>query len=270
MKKLIIMLFLVVTSISFSIGRYKAIVLNGQKEYSISMKADSRDEDLSSSKNDWNIKDSSRIFNNGHEVNYIEIEKDGDIIDGIVPIRLVVSSGDSEKLLNGPLLQVIQAELYILVNGDTKTLEYQYATFIKNIDEVIIKKNTNIDLGTLYSGEELKSGEFLTTRILQIKYGTHLLGGGYYPMIDVSISGSGTSNSLKVEGGHSDNLTREIELINQRIESDDHFKIKGIYFIDFRQPENSDIDLRIYGIPGEYPKTYGTYKGVETINITLY
>lgn len=271
MKKLIIMLFLVVTSISFSLGRHKAVVLNGVKEYSVSMKIDSRLNYLNYAEEGWYIKNTSRIFNNGHEIDYIKIEKDGDIVKGIVPIRLVVSRSDSENLLNGLLLQVIQAEMTFMIGESSVSLDRQYFTFIKNIDEVIIKQITEINLGTLYSDEELPSTRLSTNRIILIKYGTHKVGGGYYPMMDVNISGSGTNDNIKVEGGTSTKiLNREITLINQRMESNDQFKITGTYFIDFYKPESGIIDLDIYGIPGEFPKTYGIYKGIETINITLY
>lgn len=270
MRRLIIMLFLVVTSISFS-KRYEAVVLNGRKEYSVSMKIDSKLSHLNYHVTGWYIGNSSRIFNNGSEIYYIKIKKDGDIVKGIVPIRLVINSSDSEKLLNGPLLQVIQAEITFKLGRSDILLDPIQFTFIKNIDEVIIKQITEINLGTLYSEEELPSNRLSSNRILLIRYGTHQAGGGYYPMMDINISGSGTNNNLKVEGGTSTKiLNREITLINQRINSDDQFKITGTYFIDFYYPERGYIDLDIYGLPGEYPKDYGLYKGVETINITLY
>lgn len=269
MKRLIIMLFLVVTSISFS-RRHKAVVLNGRKEYEVAIEVNLNRSDYNYSKKEWDIM-SSTVLLNGSPVDYIKIKKNGKIIKGIVPIKFLISSSDSENLLTGPLLQVIQSQNITLRIGNFgKTLDPQYFTFIKKIDEVIIKKITEIDLGTLYSDEELPSTRISTNRIILIKYGTHLVGGGYYPMIDVNISGSGTSDNLKVEGGSTNILSREITLINQKKKSDDHFKVRGTYFIDFTSPENGSIDLDIYGISKEYPKGYGTYKGIETINITFY
>lgn len=270
MKKVVIMLFLIITSVSFSIGRHKAIILNGRKEYDISIKADLKRSDFNFSENKWDIA-SSTILRNGSIVDYIKIEKDGDIIKGIIPLKLVVTSANSQRLLNGPLLQVIKVEnIDLRIGNFGKRLEPQYFTFIKNIDEVIIKQISEIDLGTLYSGEELSRNRLSSNRIILIKYGTNKIYGGYYPMMDIDISGSGTNNRLKVEGGTGRNLTREITLLNQRDNSTDKFKINGTYFINFESPEKGYIDLDIYGISGEYPKDYGLYKGVETINITLY
>ncbi|WP_028857563.1 hypothetical protein [Psychrilyobacter atlanticus] len=276
MKRLIIMLFLVVTSISFS-RRYEAVVLNGKKEYSVSMKIDSHESQINYHETGWYITNTSRIFNNGYKIDYIKIEKDGDIKKGIVPIKLVVSSSDSENLLNGPLLQVIQAEMYFrlgipdrpIAGRQDLPLGLQHFTFIKNIDEVIIKQTTEINLGTLYSGEELSQSLLSRNRLIQIKYNTYGPG-GYVPMMDIDVSGSGITKNLKITGGNYDYINKEIILVNQRTNSNDSFKINGTYTVNFKDPGNGYIDLNTYRISGEYPKDYGIYKAVETINITLY
>ncbi|MGB6129769.1 MAG: hypothetical protein WBG30_13570 [Psychrilyobacter sp.] len=270
MKRLIIMLFLVVTSISFSIGgRHKAVVINGQKEYEVAIEVNLNRSDYDYSENEWDIA-SSTVLRNGSPVDYIKIKKNGPIKKGIVPIKLVVSSADSQKLLSGPLLQVIKAEnIDLRIGSFRKTLNPQYFTFIKNIHEVIIKKIVEINLGTLHSGEELPKTLLPWKRLIEIKYNTN---GpcGYTPMMDLNISGSGTSNNLKVEGGNFGYTNREITLINQRRNSNDQFNIKGTYAINFTSSGNGYIDLSINSIGGEYPTDYGKYKATETISITLY